>query len=296
MIDSNQVYIRFRGRTVGPIVKAKALDMAKRGQLTRSHEISFDGSTWSLAGDMDEFFPAPVNASTKAQSAQATLDALEASPNEQWYAHYDGDNQGPMDLLRMMALIDSGRVRGETMVWKSGTPSWVEARVAFPGRFQGTAKESGDSGQSISSDGKMDLERLAALIKEPKDWIMFHAVVGIVFSCFMIPLATLGFVAQVSSRGGGPGKALVAIWFLVHIFMFAAIFYASGYLLRLSNAIGVLKYRLTVSDVEATFLAANRFWKLIGTTLAFAIVFEIVILFSLSALGVSLSSGLIPSF
>ncbi|MFM8172410.1 MAG: hypothetical protein ACKN81_02600, partial [Pirellulaceae bacterium] len=81
MVDSNQVYIRFRGRTVGPIVKAKALDMAKRGQLTRSHEISFDGSTWSLAGEMDEFFPAPVNASTKAQSAQATLDALEAGSN-----------------------------------------------------------------------------------------------------------------------------------------------------------------------------------------------------------------------
>jgi hypothetical protein len=219
---------------------------------------------------------------------------LEASPKEQWYAHYDGDNQGPMDLLRMMALIDSGRVRGETMVWKLGTPSWVEARTAFPGCFRGQ-KESVESEEKDSSDGKIDLERLGALVKAPKVWILFLAILGIVSCCILIPLTTLGLIARISTQGGGPIKAVTATWYLVNIFILIAKLVAFGYLLRLGNLIGVLRYRLTANDIEATINAANRFWKLFGITLAIAVVFEISMYFALSALGVSFLSGLIPS-
>jgi hypothetical protein len=293
MIDSNQVYIRFRGRTVGPIVKAKALDMAKRGQLTRSHEISFDGSTWSLAGDMDEFFPALAKVTKKSQTTDEILDSLEATtPNEQWYAHYDGDNQGPMDLLRMMALVDSGRIRAETMVWKPGTPSWVEAKVAFPNRFQPEVAVTTGAASDPSSQADTNLDGIATLARRPKPWIMFLGIVGVVWSSVVVLGLALVFVELVSSAESGPVKVLSVVWYMIHILIFAAFFYCFVILIKMSNSIGILNYRVTASDLEASLKVSHHFWKWIGITVAVLIAINTAAVLAFAALGVSIGSAL----
>jgi hypothetical protein len=36
----DRVYIRFKGRVLGPLTQEKTMDMVKRGQITRQHELS----------------------------------------------------------------------------------------------------------------------------------------------------------------------------------------------------------------------------------------------------------------
>ena len=44
-----------------------------------------------------------------------------------WHYH-DGTNQvGPLEDAQLIELMKSGRIRGNTQVWKEGTPSWVRA-------------------------------------------------------------------------------------------------------------------------------------------------------------------------
>lgn len=51
-----------------------------------------------------------------------------------WY-YYDGAAQiGPVAQAEMLALMESGVVRGETLVWKEGTPAWVPAGSSELGR------------------------------------------------------------------------------------------------------------------------------------------------------------------
>jgi hypothetical protein len=294
MIESNQVYIRFRGRTVGPVVKSKALEMAKRGQLTRSHEISFDGSTWSLAGDVDEFFPAVARSSGKAESAQVVREPVQERPKEQWYAHLDGENQGPMDDMRMMALIDSGKIKSDTMVWKSGTPSWIDAQQAFAWKFHRSGTEGQAVGAGGESDMEIDLAKIAPLAQKPKMWTMFLGIAGAIVASFSVLTLSLAFIEQVSSVGGGPVKVVAVIWFMIHIILAAAFVYCSVILIRFSNAIGILNYRVTAEDFEASLRTANHFWKWLGITVAFLFAINIAAALALTALGVSIG-GLLDS-
>ena len=57
MTDTDRVYVRFRGRTLGPLTPDKVKDLIKRGQVTRMHELSGDGITWSKADEFGDFFP-----------------------------------------------------------------------------------------------------------------------------------------------------------------------------------------------------------------------------------------------
>ncbi len=56
MTDDDKIYVRFRGRTVGPLTSQKIQDMVRRGQITRLHELSDDGSSWTRADEFRDFF------------------------------------------------------------------------------------------------------------------------------------------------------------------------------------------------------------------------------------------------
>ena len=48
-------------------------------------------------------------------------------PTVVFYVVQDGVSTGPFEMPALTALIASGKLKGETLVWKSGMPNWVRA-------------------------------------------------------------------------------------------------------------------------------------------------------------------------
>ena len=48
-------------------------------------------------------------------------------PNKQYYYAENGKPVGPFALEKFCNLVVSGQINGETMVWRTGDPNWVEA-------------------------------------------------------------------------------------------------------------------------------------------------------------------------
>lgn len=46
-----------------------------------------------------------------------------------YYVLLNGQQYGPCDIAAVREMITSGRITGETYVWKQNTPAWVEART-----------------------------------------------------------------------------------------------------------------------------------------------------------------------
>ena len=56
-----QLYLRVRGRVLGPYDEEKLKSLVRRGQLSRMHEVSTDGANWVRASTYAELFVgAPV--------------------------------------------------------------------------------------------------------------------------------------------------------------------------------------------------------------------------------------------
>ncbi len=50
-------YVRFKGRVLGPMSKDKTIELIRRGQISRMHELSPDGLAWKPAEDLPSCFP-----------------------------------------------------------------------------------------------------------------------------------------------------------------------------------------------------------------------------------------------
>ena len=72
-----QIYIRFKGRTLGPFSLERASEMKRRGQITRLHELSTDGMSWVKAVDVELLFPPELVQETSPQ--QPSLDSFSQS-------------------------------------------------------------------------------------------------------------------------------------------------------------------------------------------------------------------------
>jgi hypothetical protein len=134
-----KLYIRFKGRILGPISQEKALEMVKRGQITRQHEVSLDGSVWRAAANVSELFPS--RSEREEEGASQFEDQVGSLESADWFAHFDGSNQGPTDEEGFKQWISMGKVARNTMVWRKGMANWVEAGVIQPTWFSGIPLE-----------------------------------------------------------------------------------------------------------------------------------------------------------
>ncbi len=143
---SDQLFIRLRGRVQGPFTPDQLQSLAKRGQFSRTHEISTDGVSWSRAINRPDLFP---TGRVDLVPAELVLPDTSSSPESQaaiaapppvdvWYYHQLGKNHGPVDINHLQHLATSGQILPEDMVWKEGLPDWIAAgRV--PGLFSASA-------------------------------------------------------------------------------------------------------------------------------------------------------------
>jgi hypothetical protein len=145
---SEQFFIRLRGRIQGPFSSDQLQSLAKRGQFSRTHEVSDDGVRWSRATTRPELFP-PANPDIVSNALFESDElvpeppprAAALPPTDVWYYHQLGANHGPVDFSHLQYLTSSGQVSVDDVVWKEGLPEWIPA-----GRVPGLFKTGGAGG------------------------------------------------------------------------------------------------------------------------------------------------------
>jgi hypothetical protein len=134
-------FVRFRGRTVGPYSLAQAQQMARKGQLSRTSEVSDDGQEWSQAGSFPEIFARPAGGPFAAgKSSSLSIDA-DLSPDgsitfpafdvpktpslNEWYYTFGDEQKGPTSSTNIVAMIKAGTLAAQDRVWREGLDNWV---------------------------------------------------------------------------------------------------------------------------------------------------------------------------
>jgi hypothetical protein len=134
-------FVRFRGRTVGPYSLAQAQQMARKGQLARTSEVSCDGQSWSQAGAFPEIFERPATTASVSSKASTISIEPELSPGKavtfpafdipkapslnEWYYTAGDEQKGPTSASNIIAMLRAGTLAAHDRVWREGLDNWV---------------------------------------------------------------------------------------------------------------------------------------------------------------------------
>lgn len=297
-MSSDRFYIRFKGRVLGPLTKEKALEMVKRGQITRQHELSPDGTTWKLASEFTELFPAQKG--VVAAVVETVKPAEAQKPKEEpvaveWYAHFDGANHGPIAEVALKKLVASGKVNGSTAVWKAGMQDWVEAELVRPEWFSHENGQREQTNRLEARQGQVadtDIAELAGTALAAQSWILFVGVLGTVVSAFAVVFAFIFFLTVASSAGGGPKKTTEVMLGLMQIASWGVFLYICTLLLKVHSKMQAVKYQPNAGNFKDLFQSTNRFWSAFGMYCLVVVLVALVIGLMVVAMG----AGVVGAF
>ena len=266
-VQEERFYVRFKGRVLGPLTREKTLELAKRGQITKQHELSPDGVAWKQADEFPGFFTSEraVANQTAVREKQQEVSAPDV-PSEEWYAHFNNSNQGPVDLKGMKNWIASGKVNKETMIWRPGMSEWQSAELIRAEWFGAS-----NAGKSISqqpqthsdslSSGAGSQGDLSTTLVRMRVSVLFLAITGVVIGTVWTIGSIASFFLVATRDGSGPVKVMAVIFSLVHVATSIAWFTGSIFLLQFGNRLSVLIYRSETTDIERALKSLVRFWK-----------------------------------
>lgn len=295
-MSEERFYIRFKGRVLGPLPPAKIQEMVRRGQITRQHELSPDGQSWANAETHEQFFAKP--AAKIVETAKSIEKELNGPVSIEWYAHFDGANQGPVDEGKLLSWIASGKVSNNTMLWKDGMSEWLEAGVLRPEWFAMQNSRSGTTRHSdsqVANEADASISTLAVAAHKPRGWILFIAITGIVISFLSIVGQSLLFISAASSQGAGPIKALTVVTHLFVLIGWCVALVIAVLLLRVASRLQILLYRQTSDEFQSVLRTYSTFWSTLGIFVLIGIIVAFILIFIFLALGVSLASVLGPT-
>lgn len=134
-------FVRIRGRTVGPYSLTQAQQMARKGQLSRTSEMSSDGQSWSQARNFPEIFERPAtSAPASMRSSSPSIDAdLLAGPStsfpdfggsktpalSDWFYTSGDEQRGPTSASNIIAMLKAESLAAHDRVWREGFDNWV---------------------------------------------------------------------------------------------------------------------------------------------------------------------------
>jgi hypothetical protein len=288
-MSEDRLYIRFKGKILGPLTSQKIQELARRGQITRMHDLSPDGRSWVKAGEYGNLFnsdkaaeqrpasgdgyqaaPIPVNPLYSQAAPVAPAPAV-SRPTEspdlsvQWYAHINGENRGPLTTASLMSSVNSGQVAPDTLVWRAGFDDWRPAGDCFPQSFsQPTETQTSATGENYvkvsTSGGTRDLYYE---LQVSRPWALLigwlSSVTGVLSSIYWIVFMIVGSNLPFT----GSLKVIIGLGGLT----FAGILIFGGVL--------VLRYAASLKDIaihrsEARAIETARrlaaVWRLLGIT------------------------------
>lgn len=144
MASGKQIYVRFKGRTLGPFTHEHVQRLATRGQISRMHELSTDGLSWAKPeksgiqfGDrvnVQKVSPgsrsaAPHDAVTSAAPQSTTEYSRSNSPV--WHVQVAGVARGTVTHKELINLFQGGRIGSDALLWRDGLQNWIPVHDAI---------------------------------------------------------------------------------------------------------------------------------------------------------------------
>ena len=261
------LFVRIRGRVQGPFTVEKLQELARRGQVSRMHEVSADGSIWEPASAHPEIFTrrtgaAPTSSSTRAQADTEPYKlADEMPPVEQWFHAAGADHVGPMDRAQLLAKFRSGQLPPETEVWRDGMAHWTPANQVpglLPAQIERPIEASRTSEDKTAELGSAVIHSLAA----SRPWVTFIAVVGFLYGAVQLFAGICGIIIGSKRNSASTVAAGISSLVMTVLTVIGAIL-----LLRFGACIQEVLYRKSESRLAAALDALRAFWNYAGIVL-----------------------------
>jgi hypothetical protein len=185
----HQLYIRLRGRVLGPYDTAKLQVLAKRGQLSRMHEVSPDSINWVSASKYPDLFvsdeipPGSVYQQSRqaAQQVPAINQESASSAARRWWYRKNGSQVGPVEETVVQQCLASGTLSLDDYVWTEGMPQWIPLRKA-PQLAPTQLTSPGDFPfQKDASEHDLSLSLCKAAFNS-RSWVIFIAIVAFIYA------------------------------------------------------------------------------------------------------------------
>jgi hypothetical protein len=279
----NQLYIRVRGRVLGPYDQEKLQSLARRGQLSRMHQLSQDATNWVLASTYPELFIS-VDPTPAAVTQQPSGTVHEPGPREsqppataarQWWYRRNGSEAGPVDQVALQQMLVSGNLSADDLVWADGMSQWAPARQA-PGLMPAQTVPWLPQGVGAPVAGAAERtdelpQSLCKSAANSRSWVQFIAIVAFVY-------AGLGIVGGILLLIKGANYHLppVVAWGLFEL-IFAVDAAAGGFLLtNYSARLASLHHSTHVMVFEKGLDALRTFWIYVTINLIVILAFILV--------------------
>lgn len=308
MTEIERVFIRFRGRTIGPLTPDKVKDMVRRGQVTRMHELSGDGLSWMKADEFGDFFPRAVASAGMAGDMAASASsvppgegggyvgedggAVAPTPNEdaaaQWYAHVNGEKQGPVSMDQMRLYAEAKILKKDSLVWKNGMDAWKPASQSLPELFGGSAASSSTVVSASASE-----EPVAEGGALSTEFAKHHSLI-LALGVSLLIIGVIFLVGQVVALNQG-GKKLKSDT------MSAALRISMGGVAAIAGVLALqaatkMKAAAESSSAIATLVAAravNQFWLLSSISVMVWLVILLLVIIAALATNVPVTNILV---
>jgi S1-C subfamily serine protease len=102
--------------------------MRERQRLAQSDEVSQDRTSWARAGTLGALFTQPLAAGAEGGNRTLLQASAATQPSDDWYCNTGSGTIGPTRHEHIAALLQSGQLSDQTLVWKPGFPAWLALR------------------------------------------------------------------------------------------------------------------------------------------------------------------------
>ena len=277
-----QLYIRIRGRVLGPYDQEKLQSLARRGQLSRMHELSQDATNWVRASTFPELFVSEDHsvAVVMQQVPGETHDGVQRQgptpmpSGRRWWYRKNGSETGPVDETTLQQTLASGGLGADELVWTEGMPQWVPARQV-PGLLpvQSAPWLQQDWRGPVTGTGDQKDGLPASLCKattNSRPWILFVAVASFVWAVFWLVGGIVELIA--GAKKHSPDEVAGGLFMLIlGIDCAAGGFLLLAYASRVAN----LKFSSHVIVLEKALDALRAFWIFVSINLIVILAFAI---------------------
>jgi hypothetical protein len=287
----NQLYIRIRGRVLGPYDKERLQSMARRGQLSRMHELSPDATTWVRASTYPELFtvaevPRGMPMPKAAVDRRGIVMAPEVQPPpavvRRWWYRKNGAEAGPIEESALQQMLASGLVAADDLVWTDGMPQWAPARMTgvastLPGgpslpQAAGVASMPNWTGELPTT--------LCKSAVNSRSWALFIAVVLLIYAAVA---AVAGIFALIT--GMIHHSVLISAWGLFTLIFGADVAAGACLLSTYAGRAGSLRVSRHPLVLEKALDTLRTFWVFVGINLIVLLAFLLFAVVWLIAVG-----------
>ncbi len=287
-MSHDRIYIRFKGKTLGPLTDQKVRDLVRRGQITRMHELSSDGLAWQRAEELGDYFGSrkgkanesnssvAVAQSKGSRATKASVPSAGSTPipgsvpdgGVEWYAYVNGENQGPLDSQALNQWIQTGDIDGETLVWRAGYDEWRPAGDCLPEQFASapspTNSHSAGSrrdGGSIAGAGPTISADVRQGFTSQRPWVLILSVLGLVWSGLSVVYFVTTMVVGANADWIPGGGSRSAIYGLSGLIVCGIQIAGEILLLNYATSLKTLEQRRDMTSLGRAAKRLRTFWK-----------------------------------